>query len=60
MNEMRICLIARAGCWGLRVKVDGRLVSERFHHCFTDLRKALEQALEDVRVVHATWEGGAS
>lgn len=60
MNEMSICLIARAGCWGLRVMVDGALVSERFRHCFTDPRKALEQALEDMRVIRSTREGGES
>jgi hypothetical protein len=51
MNEMRIELTARAGCWGHSVFVDGELVASRHHHCFTNPEKALSQALEDMHRV---------
>jgi hypothetical protein len=48
MNEMQIRLTARAGCWSHVVMVDGKVIAERRHHCFSSAAAALRQALNDL------------
>ena len=52
MDEMKIELTARAGCWSHAVFVDGKLFVSRNYHCFTDPKTALGQALLDMQQMH--------
>jgi hypothetical protein len=56
MNEMKIELTARAGCWNYTVRLDGELIA-RSRNSFTDPRKAMNSALEEIARSRKTMSG---